>query len=83
MYFNFDLSDYRDDGDVRFVDNFFARAWASSKRFQAEVSGATAVEYALLAGSLALAIIVGVTMMGESAVNLLSVPTDAFNEASE
>jgi len=65
------------------IAKFTTNARAISRRLGTDVSGATAVEYALLAGSLALAIIVGVSMMGESAVNLLSIPTENFNNASE
>ncbi len=65
------------------IATFTTHAWAVSKRFKSQVSGATAVEYALLAGSLALSIIVGVAMIGDSAVSLLSIPTESFNNASE
>ena len=65
------------------IAKFSIDAWAVSRRFESGISGATAVEYALLAGSLALAIIVGVSIIGDSAVSLLSIPTEHFNEASE
>ena len=68
---------------VNLITNFPAWVWAVSKRFQAEIYGATAVEYALLAGSLALSIIVGVAIIGDAAVELLSIPTEHFEEASE
>ena len=66
-----------------FAANFVACAWVVLKRYRAEISGATAIEYALLAGSLALSIIVGVAMIGDSAVDLLSIPTEHFNATSE
>ena len=65
------------------IATFPAFAWALATRFKAGISGATAVEYALLAGSLALAIIVGVSIIGDAAVDLLSIPTEAFNESSD
>jgi Flp pilus assembly pilin Flp len=68
---------------ARLIVNFPVYAWAMPRRFQAEISGATAVEYALLAGSLALSIIVGVAIIGDSAVDMLSIPTEHFEQASE
>ncbi|MFP6743850.1 MAG: Flp family type IVb pilin [Alphaproteobacteria bacterium] len=68
---------------VNLITNFPAWVRSDSKRFQAEIHGATAVEYALLAGSLALSIIVGVAIIGDAAVELLSIPTEHFEEASE
>ena len=41
-------------------------------RFTTDETGATAVEYALLAGGIALAVIVGVSLMGGSVSDVLS-----------
>ena len=65
------------------IATFPAFAWALATRFKAEISGATAVEYALLAGSLALAIIVGVSIIGDAAVDLLTIATEDADAASE
>ena len=41
-------------------------------RFTADETGATAVEYALLAGGVALAVIVGVSLMGGSVTDVMT-----------
>lgn len=51
------------------------------RRFNATRSGATAVEYALLAGGVALSIIAGLALMGDAAVDLLTIPTEIFSGA--
>ncbi len=52
------------------------------RRMLADRSGATAVEYALLATVLALSITVGVATIGDAAVELLTIPAGIFSSAS-
>ena len=49
----------------------------SLKKFAADASGATAIEYGLIAAGIAVAIIVGVGLVGD---NLAAVFTDVANE---
>ena len=49
--------------------------------FARDILGATAGEYALLASGLAISIIVGLGMIGDSAVALLTIPTEVFSNA--
>ena len=58
-----------------------AGAVARLDRFTRDGSGATAGEYALLASGLAISIIVGLGMIGDSAVALLTIPTEVFSNA--
>lgn len=49
-----------------------ARVWKDE-------SGATAIEYALIAGLMSLAVIAGATLIGGSVVNVLDYVTSVFN----
>lgn len=60
----------------------FTRAADQFRWMLAATSGATAVEYALLATVLALSIIAGVVLIGAAAVDLLTIPTDVFSNAA-
>ena len=60
----------------------FTRTTAQFRRMLAATSGATAMEYALMATVLALSIIAGVELIGGAAVDLLTIPTDVFSSAA-
>lgn len=55
-----------------FFEDFKIAFFYLFDRFQADQSGATAVEYALIAGGIALAIIVGVGLMGGSVESIMT-----------
>ena len=63
------------------LDMELAGAMARLDRLVRDRSGATAGEYALLASGLAISIIVGLGMIGDSVVDLLTIPTEVFSSA--
>jgi len=59
------------------------REWVVSsflKRFRADVSGATAIEYALIAGIISIAIIGGATTIGQRLFDIFTAVSDGFPE---
>lgn len=61
---------------------WLSRTTAPFRRMLDEESGATAMEYALMATALALSIIAGVVVIGDAAVDLLTIPTEVFSAAT-
>ena len=55
-----------------FFEDFKLLIFYLFDRFKADQSGATAVEYALIAAGIALAIIVGVGLMGSSVESIMT-----------
>ena len=50
-----------------------------TRHLEADERGATAVEYALMAGLIALVIVGGVTVFGISVSNLFTIPAGVFS----
>lgn len=61
---------------------WLSKTTALFRRMLDEESGATAMEYALMATALALSIIAGVVVIGGAAVDLLTIPTEVFSAAT-
>lgn len=51
------------------------------KQFQDDVSGATAIEYALIAGLLSISIITAATTVGQRLVDIFTAVNDGFPES--
>ena len=60
----------------------FTRTTALFRQLLAQRSGATAMEYALMATALALSIVAGVAVIGDAAVALLNIPAEVFSSAT-